>query len=240
MFAKPYIANRQMRNLISHFSASRRVKIEIVHLSFAPPRSAAEWRLNVIKIKEAIVVEGKYDKIKLSSIYDTIIISVNGFNIFNDLPKQAFIRNIAEKSGIIIFTDSDRAGFLIRNFLCGIIDNMYIKHAYIPQVEGKEKRKDAFSKDGFLGVEGIDKESIINGINNAATVKTNENKKPITKADLYLTGVCGKPNSKILRDKLLDFLGLPKGITTNPLLNILNSLYGYDEYYNLVEDLFKI
>ena len=112
----------------------------------------------MIPIKEAIIVEGKYDKIKISSIFDTVIVSLGGFGIFTNDGKQKLIRKLAEKQGIIILTDSDRAGFLIRNFICGIVDNKYIRHAYIPQRPGKESRKASASKDGFLGVEGIDKE----------------------------------------------------------------------------------
>ena len=107
-----------------------------------------------IKIREAIIVEGKYDKIKLSSIFDTLIIETTGFSIYKDKEKQRLIRKCAAESGIIVFTDSDRAGFLIRNFLNGAVPAENIKHAYIPQIKGKERRKEAPSKDGFLGVEG--------------------------------------------------------------------------------------
>ncbi len=123
----------------------------------------------MIKIKEAVIVEGKYDKIKLSQIVDTVIISVNGFNIFKDTGKQKLIRKLADSQGIIILTDSDRAGFLIRNFICGITDNKNIKHAYVPQIEGVEKRKETASKDGFLGVEGINDAIIEESIKKAAT-----------------------------------------------------------------------
>ena len=124
----------------------------------------------MISIKEAIIVEGKYDKIKVSSIFDTTIVSLGGFGIFTNTEKQKLISKLAKRQGIIILTDSDRAGFLIRNFICGIVDNKHIKHAYIPQRPGKESRKSEPSKDGFLGVEGIDSQTIIGSIKNAATI----------------------------------------------------------------------
>ncbi len=193
----------------------------------------------MISIKEAIIVEGKYDKIKISSIFDTIIVSLGGFGIFANNEKQKLIRTLAEKQGIIIFTDSDRAGFLIRNFICGIVDNKYIKHAYIPQRPGKESRKPVPSKDGFLGVEGIDKETIIESIKNAATVTTASAGIKITKADLYTLGFCGQKDSAVLRNKLLEFLDLPIGITANPLLSILNSLYTPEQFADMLEEFEK-
>ena len=123
----------------------------------------------MISIKEAIIVEGKYDKIKLSQITDAVIVAVNGFNIFKDESKQKLIKKLSDSKGIIVLTDSDRAGFLIRNFICGITDNKNIKHAYIPQIEGVEKRKQTVSKDGFLGVEGINDAIIEEAIKKAAT-----------------------------------------------------------------------
>jgi len=189
----------------------------------------------MISIKEAIIVEGKYDKIKISSIFDTVILSLGGFGIFTNEEKQKLIRKLAEKQGIIILTDSDRAGFLIRNFICGIVDNKYVKHAYIPQRPGKESRKSEPSKDGFLGVEGIDKETIIESIQNAATTSPSNPGEKITKADLYSLGFCGRSNSAIMRNKLLKFLDLPIGITTNPLLSILNSLYTPEQFADMLE-----
>lgn len=189
------------------------------------------------RINEAIVVEGKYDKIKLSSVFDTVIISTDGFKIFNNPEKQKLLRKISEKQEIIIFTDSDRAGFIIRSFLCGILDNSRIKHAYIPQIRGKEKRKDAFSKDGFLGVEGVTKEIIYNAVISAAgaaKIKTKIN--PITKTLLYEMGLTGGADSKAMRAALLKYLDLPLGITSNHLIEILNSLYTCDEFINEYEN----
>lgn len=189
----------------------------------------------MIPIKEAIIVEGKYDKIKISSIFDTVIVSLGGFGIFTNDGKQKLIRKLAEKQGIIILTDSDRAGFLIRNFICGIVDNKYIRHAYIPQRPGKESRKTLPSKDGFLGVEGIDKDTIIESIKNAATIAPASSGEKITKADLYSLGFCGRSGSAVLRNKLLQFLDLPIGITTNPLLSILNTLYTPEQFADMLE-----
>lgn len=193
----------------------------------------------MIPIKEAIIVEGKYDKIKISSIFDTVIVSTGGFGIFTNKEKQKLIAKLAENQGIIILTDSDRAGFLIRNFICGIVDNKYIRHAYIPQRPGKESRKTEPSKDGFLGVEGIDNETITESINNAATITSGNEGEKITKADLYALGFCGRKESSILRNKLLSFLDLPIGITANPLLSILNSLYTPEEFGKLLDEFEK-
>ena len=118
----------------------------------------------MIKVKEAIIVEGKYDKIKLSSIIDGLIITTNGFGIFNDKERQYLIRELAKKRGIIVLTDSDSAGFVIRNFLKGSVPKEQIKHAYIPDIFGKEKRKDKRSKEGKLGVEGVSKELILEAL----------------------------------------------------------------------------
>lgn len=193
----------------------------------------------MISIKEAIIVEGKYDKIKISSIFDSVIVSLGGFGIFTNEEKQKLIRKLAEKQGIIILTDSDRAGFLIRNFICGIVDNKYIKHAYIPQRPGKESRKTLASKDGFLGVEGIDKQTIIESIQNAATISPINSNEKITKTDLYELGFCGRNNSAIMRKQLLKFLDLPIGITVNPLISILNSLYTPKEFADMLENFEK-
>ena len=192
----------------------------------------------MIKIKEAIVVEGKYDKIRLSSVFDTIIIAVGGFNIFRDEKTQKFIKKIAEEKGIIVLTDSDRAGFLIRNFINGTVDGKYIKHAYIPQIEGKEKRKVQRSKDGFLGVEGISNEILETAVKSAASIE-NSKRHDITKATLYAYGLCGGVGSGKKRSELLKMLDLPEGITTNPLIAILNELYTAEEFDTIAKKLTK-
>lgn len=187
----------------------------------------------MIKINEAIIVEGKYDKIKLSQIVDAVIVSVNGFNIFKNTEKQKLIKKLANKNGIIILTDSDRAGFLIRNFICGIIDNENIRHAYIPQVEGVEKRKIEVSKDGFLGVEGIDDKIIEDCIRKASTERK-EKREYITKADFLRLGLAGSKDSRAKRDKILSMLDLPKGISANALVDLLNLCYTDDEINNII------
>ena len=191
----------------------------------------------MLKIKEAIIVEGKYDKIKLSQIVDGIIISVNGFNIFKDTGKQKLLRKLAVTQGIIILTDSDRAGFLIRNFICGIVDNRNIKHAYIPQTKGVEKRKNAPSKDGFLGVEGINDSVILKSIKMAATEQKNK-KTYITKADFFGLGLIGKENSKSKREKLIKILDLPSGLSANALIEILNYAYSEEEIDDIIKQIY--
>ena len=159
----------------------------------------------MIKIKEAVIVEGRYDKIKLSSIVDAPIIETNGFRIFSDKEKQSLIRQIANVRGILVFTDSDGAGFIIRNFLKGAIDKSKVKHCYIPQIEGKEKRKSQKSKEGFLGVEGVSDEVIITAIKNSGATVIGEEKTPenkITKADLFVLGLTGAENAGYNRKRL--------------------------------------
>ncbi len=183
-----------------------------------------------IKIKEAIVVEGKYDKIKLSSIFDTLIIETTGFSVCADKEKLDYIRKVAEETGIIVFTDSDRAGFLIRNFLNGSVKKENIKHAYIPQIHGKEARKESFSKDGFLGVEGVDKDIIVDVILKAAPVVSEKQGRAVTKKDFYEDGFSGTACSKEKRGKLKKLLNLPENLSSNALLQAVNQLMSYEEY----------
>lgn len=195
----------------------------------------------MLKIKEAIIVEGRYDKIKLSSVVDAPIIETNGFRVFSDKEKQNLIRKIAEVRGIIVLTDSDGAGLVIRNFLKGAVDSSKIKHCYIPQIRGKEKRKTQASKEGFLGVEGVSDEVIINALKNCgATVIGEESVKSeqqITKADLYSLSLTGCENAAKNREKLLKHLSLPTYLSTNATLTALNCLYSYEELKNLLEEI---
>lgn len=193
----------------------------------------------MIKIKEAIVVEGKYDKIKLSGIFDTLIITTDGFGIFKNKSISDFIRNVSRQKGIIIFTDSDRAGFLIRNYVKKIAKDGIVKHAYIPDVYGKEKRKSQASKEGFLGVEGMTDEIIINAVKSCAEAEKCLELPVITKADLFNDGLSGGENSHRLREYLTAELSLPKRLSANMFLDILNSLYTYDEYKKMIEDFYK-
>lgn len=195
----------------------------------------------MLKIREAIIVEGKYDKIKLKNIVDTTIIETNGFRVFSDKEKQALIRKIAEARGILVFTDSDSAGFVIRNFLRGTVDKSKVKHCYIPQLNGKEKRKTHSSKEGFLGVEGVSDEVIIDAIRKSGVhIIGEEDKSPsndVTKADLYSLGLTGRENSEKLRKALLKHLGMPSYLTTNAMLSAINCLYSFEELKSIVDEM---
>ncbi len=199
----------------------------------------------MLKIKEALVVEGTYDKIKLGSIVDTLIITTDGFRIFSDKEKIQFIRKVAEKSGIIILTDSDSAGFIIRNYVKQGIKEENIKHAYIPDIYGKEKRKATASKEGKLGVEGVEKQTIISALIAAgATVDGKEKdektpKRSITKLDLYNDGFVGASESAKKRRLLLKELNLPERMTSNMLIGAINSLISYEEYEQAAKKIFN-
>lgn len=193
----------------------------------------------MISVKEAVIVEGRYDKIKLSGIIDTPVIETGGFRIFKDKEKQNLIRKIAAERGILILTDSDSAGFVIRNFLKGSVPEGSIKHAYIPQLKGKEKRKSEASKEGLLGVEGVSAEVIASAVRRSgATIlgENNENIKPeITKQDLYELGLTGRENSAQKREELLRKLELPTYMSTNATLAALNCLYSLKELKELMD-----
>lgn len=194
----------------------------------------------MLKIKEAIIVEGRYDKIKLSSIVDAPIIETNGFRIFSDKEKQNLIRKIADTRGLLILTDSDGAGFVIRNFLKGVVDKSKIKHCYIPQLEGKEKRKRERSKEGFLGVEGVSDDIIINAIKTSGAVVVGEETLPehkITKSDLFILGLTGVENADKKRKALLKYLNMPSYLSTNALLTALNCLYSFEEIKTLLKEI---
>ncbi len=188
----------------------------------------------MFKIKEAIAVEGNYDKIKLSQIVDTTIVVLDGFMIYKDTAKQNMLKMLADKCGLIIFTDSDVAGFRIRTFLKNILAGKNVKHAYIPDIKGKEKRKSAPSKEGFLGVEGMDDEIIIKSLKEAVSVIDYNDcmtqKQLVTKKDLFVDGLSGGKDSAKYRERLTKSLGLPKHISANMLLDVINSLYDYNEY----------
>lgn len=204
----------------------------------------------MIQIKEAIIVEGRYDKIRLAPLFDTAIIETGGFRIFKDNEKKTIIRRLAQSRGIIILTDSDGAGFVIRNFLKGIItDNTQLKQAYIPDIKGKEKRKAQTSKQGLLGVEGMTDEIIIKAVlSSGATVIRNE--KPdesgnvaikngnITKTDFYNYGLTGNENSSIYRKAVLNKLGFPQYMTANAMLSAVNLIFSKDEFEKLLDEVF--
>lgn len=188
------------------------------------------------KVSEVIVVEGRYDKNTLSQIVNATIIETSGFGIFNDKQKQDLLRKMAEKRGLVVLTDSDGAGFVIRNFIKGAVDPKLVKHAYIPDIQGKEKRKTKASKEGLLGVEGMRPEVIIESLRRAgATIDGEENAvdAKISKADLYAMGLTGRENSSILRKKLLKQLSLPEKLSTDSMLSVLNALYSREEFLEI-------
>lgn len=192
----------------------------------------------MIKIKEAVIVEGKYDKIKLSAIIDTVIIETDGFAVFKDKEKQKLIRFLAEKRGIIIMTDSDSAGFKIRNFINGITKSENIKNVYIPDIYGKEKRKTEASKEGKLGVEGMKPEIIMSALQKAGVLCSENDEKErreITHTDFFEDGVSGGENSSEIRKALAKQLELPERISSSALLKIINVYMTYDEYKEAVK-----
>lgn len=196
----------------------------------------------MIKLDQVVIVEGKYDKIKLSSLLDACIIETNGFGIFKDPEKLDLIRRLAQSRGIVIVTDSDSAGFLIRHYIQSAVPKEQIKNVYIPEILGKEKRKSKPSKAGTLGVEGIEQKELLKAFERAGvfcdeTVFSKENVRLITKADFYEDGLSGKTDSAAKRQKLLKTLNLPAGLSANALLPVLNSLMNYEEYRELISSL---
>ena len=198
----------------------------------------------MIKIKEAIIVEGRYDRIKLGGLFDTAIIETGGFRIFKDDEKKNIIRQLAKKRGIIILTDSDGAGFVIRSHIKSITgDNANIKQAFIPDIEGKEKRKTHPSKEGLLGVEGMTDDIIINAVKKCGAYVEGEfvctDKKSITKTDFYNLGLTGQNNSASNRELVLKKLNFPKYMTSNALLSAVNMIYEKEEFVQIVQDALK-
>lgn len=189
----------------------------------------------MIKVKQAVIVEGKYDKIKLSSIIDGLIITTDGFNLFKNKEKLALIRELSQKQGIIILTDSDSAGFKIRSYIKGCTKNGKITNIYIPDIFGKEKRKTAPSKEGKLGVEGIPANILIEALEKAGVAisheeRQTEKREEITRIMLYDDGFIGRDGSEEKRKRLLKKLSLPEMLSTNALLEVLNSMYTAEEY----------
>lgn len=194
----------------------------------------------MVKIKEAIVVEGRYDKNTLSQIVDAPILETSGFGIFKDKQQMALLRRIAETKGLIVFTDSDGAGFVIRNHIKSAIPGKYLKHAYIPDVYGKEKRKASPGKEGKLGVEGMTGDVILESLRRAgATIEGEEahSANQITKQDLMELGLSGGPDASARRLKLLKELRLPERMSPNAMLQALNLLYTLEELTTIVESM---
>lgn len=186
----------------------------------------------MIHLDKAVIVEGKYDKIKLSSVIDAVIITTNGFSVFKDKEKLELIKYFALKNGIIILTDSDSAGFKIRNFLKGAIAEGKILNVYIPDIYGKEKRKNESSKEGKLGVEGIDVNILLKAFEKAGitSVEKPKNTNPVTRYDLFEFGLTGGSNSSVKRKRILSALNLPVLLTTTGMLEIINSMMNRDEF----------
>jgi len=193
-----------------------------------------------IPLHETLVVEGKYDKQKLSSLFDTWVIAVGGFRIFQDRALLETIRRAAHKTGIILLTDADGAGLVIRNYLQSAIGCAYIKHAYTPQVPGCEKRKRIPGKEGLLGVEGIADEILVDCVLRAAPQENAPRapKNRLTKLDLYDLGLSGSTDSAARRKKLLIHCGLPDYLSTNALLDALQYLYNKEELFQICTQLF--
>ena len=191
----------------------------------------------MVRIKEAIVVEGKYDKNTLRQIVDTAVFTTDGFGAMADKALLSLLRRTAQSRGLIILTDSDGAGFVIRNHLKGALPKEQVRHAYIPDIPGKEKRKAAPGKEGKLGVEGMPPDVLLEALRRAgATFEDDETAVPraeITKTDLYALGLTGAPDSKAHRLALLKHLQLPAHMSTNALLEALNVLYTREEFFRL-------
>ena len=194
----------------------------------------------MVRIREAILVEGKYDKNTLSQIVDATILETSGFGIFKDKKQLDLLRKVARKRGLIVFTDSDGAGFVIRNHIKSAIPAQFLKHAYIPDIYGKEKRKATAGKEGKLGVEGMRPEIILDALKRAGATIEGESQKAaptITKQVFVELGLSGGANSAKLRLALLKKLDLPEHMSANAMLQALNLLYDLDELTAIVRGL---
>jgi ribonuclease M5 len=195
----------------------------------------------MIKIREAIVVEGRYDKAALAGLVDTVIVDTAGFGIFSDKEKLSLLRRLAQARGLVVLTDGDGGGFLIRNFLKGAIDPTQVKHAYIPDIYGKERRKKSPSKEGKLGVEGMKPDVLLQALRRAGVTIEGERctagDSPITKAELYSLGLTGRPDSAARRAYVLHRLELPERLTTNGMLDVLNVLVTRQELADILQEM---
>lgn len=187
----------------------------------------------MIKLDMPVIVEGKYDIIKLSNLIDGLIIKTDGFGIFKDKEKQRLIRRLAGEKGIIVLTDSDSAGFMIRNFITSVVPKEKITNVYIPDIYGKERRKTEGGREGKLGVEGMSEEVLLEAFGKAGVLCGKSDiteRRLITNIDLYEWGFSGRPESKIKRQALLKSLALPERMSTSSLVKILNSFVTYEEF----------
>lgn len=196
----------------------------------------------MVKIKEAIVVEGRYDKNTLSQIVDAPILQTDGFQIMKDKAQLELLRRVAKQRGLIVFTDSDGAGFVIRNYLKGAIEPKYLKHAYIPDIYGKERRKATPGKEGKIGVEGMTRDVILDSLRKAGATfeeDTQANCHDITKQDLVELGLSGGVGSSRMRKILLKHLELPEHMSSNAMLQALNLLYTKEELTSIVSSILE-
>ncbi len=192
----------------------------------------------MIKLQQVIVVEGKYDKIKLSNFIDALIITTDGFRIFKDSQKLQLIRLMAKTRGIILMTDSDSAGFIIRNFLSQAVKDGQVSHVYIPEIIGKERRKEEWSSDRLLGVEGVSEQVIADALQAAGVMGgSKENFAPVTKLQMYEDGFYGQTDSTRRRAELCRALGLPERISSNMLPRVISEVCGEKEYKKAVKEL---
>lgn len=194
----------------------------------------------MVKIKEAILVEGRYDKNTLSQIVDAPILETAGFGIFKNKEQMDLLRQVAEKRGLIVFTDADGAGFVIRNHIKSAIPGKYLKHAYIPDIPGKERRKTAPGKEGKLGVEGMSREIILEALRRAGATMDEAEQNPsheITKQDLMALGLSGGHNAGEKRKKLLRYLGFPERMSANAMLQAVKLLYSRQELEDILTNL---
>ena len=196
----------------------------------------------MIKLKQAVIVEGKYDKAKLSSLVDATIVTTDGFDVFRAREKLAYIRALAEKNGVIILTDSDAAGFRIRAHIAGAVDPEKITHVYIPDIFGKERRKTQPSAEGKLGVEGMPAGVLLDALRRAGVAVEGQDAPapakraaPVTKADLVEWGLSGGPDSAGRRRRVLAALGLPARMNANAMLSAINALYTRGEFLAFLE-----
>ena len=185
------------------------------------------------RVSEVIVVEGRYDKNTLSQVVDAVIIETSGFGVFNNKEKQQLLRTLAEKRGLIVMTDPDGAGLVIRNFVKSCVDPSLLKHAYMPEIFGKERRKSSASKEGKLGVEGMSADIIMQALRRCGATIDGEQAQPsggISMADMHAAGLAGKPDSAAKRAELLASMSLPRKMTAQALLPVLNALMSREDF----------
>ena len=195
----------------------------------------------MLHLRQAIVVEGKYDKIRLESLVDAPILVTNGFQIYKDKEKAALLRTLGRQKGLLVLTDSDHAGFQLRGYIRSIAKDADIKQVYIPQIKGKERRKQKPGKENLLGVEGIDAQTLYTLLQNAGVSvekeAAGENARRITKLDFFEDGLSGGADAANRRALLLKRLGLPSYLTANALLEVINSMMTYEEYQTFIKQL---